>query len=454
MEVAELAGFDSRRAVGHEVLAAVVFREGDDVADRLGSGQEHDDAVETEGDAAVRRSTEAKGIEDVAEEIGLFLRGDTEGVEHVALEIAFVDSEAAAAEFDAVENDVVGDGAEGREVGAGGGELLDVVGMRAGEGVVDGVPLVIFGREGEEGELRNPKKIERGGVGDEVADLGHAEADSAQRFTGSVPLVGSEENEVAFLDCHGLGEGGFLGVAEEFDDGGLPFAAFDLDEGEALRAELLSDVGEVVDLAAGDVGEAFDVDRFHDPAVVEGAAENLELAGRKDGAEVLNLDSEAGVGFVTAEAIHRILVGEARERERDLDVVGGFDNGGEDLFAECEDVFFGDEGGFDVELSELGLAVGAEIFVAKTARDLEVALDAADHQELLVLLGSLRERVETAGGEARGHEEIAGSSGVLLDSTGVSISRKPSASMVSRMVFTTRWRRRRLRRISARRRSR
>ena len=67
-EVAELAGVDGGGAVGHEVLAAVVFREGDDFADGVGSGEQHDEAVHAEGDAAVGRSSEPERVEDVAEE--------------------------------------------------------------------------------------------------------------------------------------------------------------------------------------------------------------------------------------------------------------------------------------------------------------------------------------------------------------------------------------------------
>ena len=53
-----------------------------------------------------------------------------------------------------------------------------------------------------------------------------------------------------------------------------------------------------------------------------------------------------------------------------------------------------DEGGLDVDLGELGLAVGAEVLVAEAAGDLEVVLDAGDHEQLLVLLRRLGQGVE------------------------------------------------------------
>ncbi len=44
------------------------------------------------------------------------------------------------------------------------------------------------------------------------------------------------------------------------------------------------------------------------------------------------------------------------------------------------DVLALDEGHLQVELGELRLAVGAQVFVAEAAGDLEVALEAGDHQ--------------------------------------------------------------------------
>jgi hypothetical protein len=63
--------------------------------------------------------------------------------------------------------------------------------------------------------------------------------------------------------------------------------------------------------------------------------------------------------------------------------------------------------GFDIELGEFGLAVGAQVLVAEAAGDLEIFFHAGDHEELLVLLRGLRERVESAGCEAAGDEEVA-----------------------------------------------
>src|SRR5699024_8320504 len=56
-----LLGGDRRRGVGQRVDAAAGLREGDGLADRVHAGEEGDDAVPAEGDAAVRRGAEGEG---------------------------------------------------------------------------------------------------------------------------------------------------------------------------------------------------------------------------------------------------------------------------------------------------------------------------------------------------------------------------------------------------------
>jgi hypothetical protein len=59
------------------------------------------------------------------------------------------------------------------------------------------------------------------------------------------------------------------------------------------------------------------------------------------------------------------------------------------------------------ELGEFRLPVGSEVLVAKAASDLEVAIKTRNHQELLVELRRLGQRVETTGVDPAGHKEVA-----------------------------------------------
>src|SRR5512146_612119 len=64
-------------------------------------------------------------------------------------------------------------------------------------------------------------------------------------------------------------------------------------------------------------------------------------------------------------------------------------------------------GHLEIDLGELGLAIGAKIFIAEAAHDLEISVETGDHQDLLENLRRLRQRVELAFVDPAGHEIIA-----------------------------------------------
>ena len=63
-----------------------------------------------------------------------------------------------------------------------------------------------------------------------------------------------------------------------------------------------------------------------------------------------------------------------------------------------EHVFLGDVAHFEIKLVELARrTVGADGFIAEARRNLEVAIETGDHDQLLELLRRLRQRVELSG---------------------------------------------------------
>src|SRR5262249_11963957 len=73
-----------------------------------------------------------------------------------------------------------------------------------------------------------------------------------------------------------------------------------------------------------------------------------------------------------------------------------------------EDILLGDKTHFQIELIKFtGRTVGARILIAEARRDLEVAVEPGDHEQLLELLRRLRQRVELSRMQPRGHEIIA-----------------------------------------------
>ena len=71
-------------------------------------------------------------------------------------------------------------------------------------------------------------------------------------------------------------------------------------------------------------------------------------------------------------------------------------------------IFFAHEGHFHIDLSELRLAVGPQVFVAKTAHDLIVAVKAGDHEKLFEELRGLGQGVEHPRVDAAGNQIIPG----------------------------------------------
>ncbi len=65
------------------------------------------------------------------------------------------------------------------------------------------------------------------------------------------------------------------------------------------------------------------------------------------------------------------------------------------------------EADLQIDLRELRLAVGAQVFIPEAAHDLEVAVEAGDHQDLLEYLRRLRQRIELARVHPAGDEVIA-----------------------------------------------
>src|SRR3990172_6808867 len=166
--------------------------------------------------------------------------------------------------------------------------------------------------------------------------------------------------------------------------------------------------------------------------LVEEAARARSGAGRRDrpdhgaGVDLPGEDAEAGaaerlgrvgdaqrvaqVGLVGAVDEHRLVERDARKRPRAENAVTGEfrEHAVQHRLDRREDVLLGDEGNLEVELVELARrAVGAAVLVAEARRDLEIAVEAGDHQKLLELLRRLRQGIELARMQPARHQEVA-----------------------------------------------
>jgi hypothetical protein len=116
---------------GQRVEAAAGLGEGDDVADRLGVREQHDDPVPAEGDAAVRRGAELEGVEQEAELLLRLLRDMPMTAKTRSWTSLTVDTDRAAADLVAVAHHVVGVGQRRARVGVEGVEELGLGEVKA-----------------------------------------------------------------------------------------------------------------------------------------------------------------------------------------------------------------------------------------------------------------------------------------------------------------------------------
>ena len=181
-----------------------------------------------------------------------------------------------------------------------------VLGEDAAERVVGGVPapellVPLVHREAMDPDVRQHLRVDQA---EPLAELG---TQPPEDIGGDVGRVGDHEDEVALVRAGSLPDPGHGLRREELGDGSLDLAAgLDRQVGEALRAEPLRALGQLVDLAARGTAHARSHDRL-DPAarrerLVEHAEPRATLERRR---EVDQLHAEADVRLVGAEPLDR-----------------------------------------------------------------------------------------------------------------------------------------------------
>ena len=199
-------------------------------------------------------------------------------------------------------------------------------------------------------------------------------------------------------------------LGEELRDRRAHLALLVVDEvREPLRPPLLRDLLEPSEIAARELlRHAQEAHRLR-------AREDAELGAARDLGRVLELEPEARVRLVGAEAAVGLREGHAGERRLDLDPEALPPDPRVHPLHHVEEKLLVGEAHLHVELGDLLHAIGAEVLVPEADRDLVVAVEAGDHRQLLQDLRALRERVEAAALEPRRDDEVAGALGRRLE---------------------------------------
>ena len=195
--------------------------------------------------------------------------------------------------------------------------------------------------------------------------------------------------------------------------------------GETLRAALLGDLLELGDLCARE--------RPRDADEAYGRRNRRRRRTREPrvaGGRILELELEAQVGLVRAEAAVGLGEGHPRERHRGSRCRALAPDRREHRSISAKRYSWSGKRQLDVELCDLLNAVGPQVLVPEADRDLVVAVEAGDHGQLLQdLRASAAARRTDPCAALLGTTKSRAPSGVGLNRIGVWMSRKPASSM-------------------------
>ena len=215
-------------------------------------------------------------------------------------------------------------------------------------------------------------------------------------------VVSDQKKQIAGLCSGGCNQPGEFVGGKELGDGRIEFAAvLDAHPHEALGAPALCLVGEFVELGASELRSPVDHDAFHAIGL-----EGVELGGGKIRREFDEFHAEANIGLIGTETFLRLLPGHTRDFAHLL-TGDFFDCSRNGHGNERENFFLRNETGFGVELHEFELAIGTKVFVAQATSNLVVAIDTANHAQLLEQLWALRQGIERTRRQTAGDHEIS-----------------------------------------------
>src|SRR5256712_5296795 len=256
----------------------------------------------------------------------------------------------------------------------------------------------------EEWKLGDPDEFE-GALVDQPKRSGGRLTHRSERRRGDLRPVRDGDHHIAGLCLRRLLQAGKLPLGEELYDRRAPALRLAMPEGEALSPIGTGGLGQGIDLLAADGRR--NSKTAHHPAGLQRLPENLELGRGEDRRQLLDLEPVAKIGLVHPVAKHRVRVGDTTDRCRPDHTEYLLPDVREAAFDDIEHVVLGDEGHLEVELGELRLAISALVLVAVAAHDLEVAVHPRHHQELLVELRRLGQRVDVARLQPAGNQVIA-----------------------------------------------
>ena len=296
---------------------------------------------------------------------------------------------------------------------------IEILQHGAGEGVVLRHVAAFLLAVLKQREFSDPQKIEGAGL-NEAELLGEVVTQLAQRIIDDLILgVGDDEQQVALLGLQCLVNSRDLLLGEEFLKAGGAALVGPAGVGQALGTVGLDEIGQLIDLLAGELfGSALGIDAADRAAAGNGAGENGKFGILQDLGKIVQLEVKAGIGLINTVVIHGVLVLDAAEGGFEVLPQYFLEDALHEAFVHGHDVLLINEGHLHINLGKFRLAVGAQVLIAEAAGDLHIAVEAGAHQNLLIQLGGLGQGIEPALLHTAGYQVVAGALRGGLDEDG------------------------------------
>ena len=221
-------------------------------------------------------------------------------------------------------------------------------------------------------------------------------ANGAQRVVDDLRLARTEEDDVAAPGAGAIQHGGHCLVGKELEDRRLQLArsAVDhLDPGQAPGAMASGQIRVAVDGAAAQVRTAGQAQNSHaTPGIGGRSRKDPEFDPAHQVGHLGHHQRVAQIRRIGAVALSRLPPGQPRQRIGQFHVQHRPERMPHEILHHRHDRLLVHEGGLDVHLGELGLAVGAQVLVPEALDDLVIAVEARHHQQLFQQLRRLRQR--------------------------------------------------------------
>ena len=162
-----------------------------------------------------------------------------------------------------------------------------------------------------------------------------------------------------------------------------------------------------LDLFSREGRPSLEQESTYSPSLADRGGEHRRVEPHKSCRPILDLQSVAEIGPVGAILLQRFGMRHADEGRWSLNSRSLRRESDHEALHPAEDVVGVDEGRLDIDLCELGLAIGPQILVPEAPRDLKIAIEACRHTELLIDLWTLRQRVEFSVVQTARHEIVA-----------------------------------------------